>query len=273
VIKTAAAILTVFILFFGLWYIAFPEDLIVDILGNSVGGDMFYLKADGLRKGLLYDLDVDRMSLMKRDRRIAGGKAPEGGLAPLLVSEDVHIRLDFLSGLTLHPEIAFSGKLYGGKILGTSGLAGNSLLRVKGNNISVGGLPLLGNFGVKGDGLLSGEVISRKGKGELRFVADNLRLGSASLKDTILPLNLFHTVRGSLKLDGDTVNIESLTMSGDGVRGRLKGTIRGGFLDASLEVMTDSSSGQGSLFQAMLAPYKASPGYYVIPVRTALKGL
>jgi hypothetical protein len=53
----------------------------------------------------------------------------------------------------------------------------------------------------------------------------------------------------------------------------LKGTIRGGFLDAKLEVMTDSSSGQGSVFQAMLAPYKASPGYYIIPVRTALKGL
>jgi hypothetical protein len=186
VIKTAAVILTVLILLFGLWYIAFPEDLITDILGNSVGGDMFYLKTDGLRKGLFYDLDVDRMILMKRDRRIAGGKAPEGGPTPLLVTEEIHIRLDLLSVLTLHPEIAFSGKLYGGTILGTSSLAGNSLLQVKGSSISVGGLPLLGAFGVKGDGLLSGEVISRKGKGELRFVADNLRLGSASLEGAIL---------------------------------------------------------------------------------------
>lgn len=233
---------------------------------------MFCLRTDGLKKGLLFDLDVDRMTLVKRDRRAAGEKASEGSLTPLLVTEEIRIWLDLLSILTLHPELTFRGKLYGGTIRGTAGLTENSSWHVKGSNISIGGFPLLGAFGVKGDGMLSGEVISRKGKGEIRFVADNLRLGNASLEGVILPLNLFHTMRGSLKLDGDAVTIQSLTLNGDGVRGRMRGTIRGGFLDASMEVMTDSSSGQGSLFQAMLAPYQTSPGYYIIPVRTALKG-
>jgi len=273
VIKTAAGIITVVILFFGLWYVAVPEDLIVGLIEGSVKSDIFSLKAEDLKKGLLFNFTVERMILMKRNSRDTGEKIPEGNGIPLLVMEGMHNRISPLSLLTLHPELTFKGRLYGGSVLGTVHLTQKASWHMQGSAISLHGIPLLGLFGIQGEGILSGEVKSHEGEGEARFSADHLKLRNTSSDGVILPLDVFHTMRGTLKLGGDIVDIQSLTLNGDGLRARMKGTIRGRLLDSSIEVMIDSSSGQGPLFQAMLSPYQVSPGYFVIPVRTTLKGL
>jgi type II secretion system protein N len=272
VIKTAAGIITIIILFFGLWYVAVPEDLIVGLIEGSVKSDVFSLKAEDLKKGLLFNFTIERITLMKRNSRDTDEKIPKGSTIPLLAMEDVHNRISPLSLFTLKPELTFNGRLYGGSILGTVHLT-QKTLHMQGSAISLHGIPLLGLFGIQGDGTLSGEVKSYEGGGEVRFSVDNLKLRNTSLDKLVLPLDLFHTMRGTLKFVGDTVDIQSLTLNGDGIRARIRGTIRGRLLDSSIEVMINSSSAQGPLFQAMFSPYQVSPGYYVIPVRTTLKGL
>ena len=271
-IKTAAGIIAIVILLFGLWYVAVPEDLIVDLIEGSVKNEVFSLKAENLKKGLLFNFTVERMTLVKKNSRDTDEKIPKGRRIPLLVMEDVHNRISPLSLLTLHPEVTFKGRLYGGTVLGTVNLT-QKTWHMQGSAISLHGIPLLGFFGIQGEGILSGEVKSLGGEGEARFSADHLKLRNTSIDSVTLPLDLFHTMRGTLKLGGDTVDIQSLTLNGDGIRARMRGTIRERLLDSSIEVMIDSSAAQGPLFQAMLSPYQVSPGYYVIPVRTTLKGL
>ncbi len=270
-IKTAAVIITIIILFFGLWYVAVPENLIVGLIEGSVKSEIFSLKAENLKKGLLFNFTVERMTLLKMNSQDTHEKIPKGGTIPLLVMEDVHNRVSPLSLLTLHPELTFKGTLYGGSLLGTVNLT-KKAWHMQGSTISLHGIPLFGLFGIQGEGILSGEVRSLEGVGEARFSADHLKLRNTSLDKVVLPLDLFHTMRGTLKFVGATVDIQSLTLNGDGIRARIRGTLRGKLLDSSIEVMIDSSAAQGPLFQAMLSPYQVSPGYYVIPVRATLKG-
>jgi hypothetical protein len=82
-----------------------------------------------------------------------------------------------------------------------------------------------------------------------------------------VPLEVFHEIKGAATIKDETVEVQSLALSGRGVYGRVRGSIKGMNVDMSLELMTDLSSGLGSLAHTVLGQYHVSPGYYVIPLK------
>jgi hypothetical protein len=54
-------------------------------------------------------------------------------------------------------------------------------------------------------------------------------------------------------------------MEGKGVYARIKGIIRESNFDGNIEIMMDSSFDLYPIFKSLLARYKVSEGFYVIP--------
>ena len=105
------------------------------------------------------------------------------------------------------------------------------------------------------------------GIGEVKFWVVDTSLKSASWGGGFVPLEVFQEIKGAATIKDETVEVRSLALSGRGVYGRVRGSIKGMNVDMSLELMTDSSFGLGSLTHAVLGQYKVSPGYYVIPLK------
>jgi type II secretion system protein N len=260
-VKKAALIIAVILfLVTGLWFIAIPEDLIVDIIENSLSRDYLYLKTEKVKKGLFYNFSAGRVLLMK--------KGTEGSSDyPLLVFDDVTGRFDFLSLFTLSPELIFNGRMNQGEVRGLVRLTGRDTLMIKGGNISMGGIPLFEPLGIYGDGILSGSFLVHNNAGELKFSVSDARLNRTSLGGIFLPLDLFHEIKGAATLGNDIAEIQSFAMSGAGIYARVRGAIGGTDMNLSLELMTDSSFSAEPLFQFALEKYRVSPGYYVIPLK------
>ena len=258
--KAALIIAAALLLVTGLWFIAVPEGLIADVIENSLSRDYLYLKTEGVKKGLFYNFSAGRILLMK--------KGAEGSPDhPLLVFEDVRGRFEFLSLLTLGPELGFEGRMNEGVVRGLVRLTGQDTLMIKAGNIPIKGIPLFEPLGIYGDGTLSGSFLVRNNAGDLKFSVSDMRLERASLGGIFLPLDLFHEIRGAAILGNAATEIRSFAMSGTGIYARVKGSIGGSGMNLSLEVMTDPSFSAEPLFQLVLERYRVSPGYAVIPLK------
>lgn len=260
--KTALFIIVGFLIFvFGLWFVAIPESLIIGLIETSIGKDEFYIKAERLNKGLFYNLTIDTVLLKRK------GSDKDNGNT-LLSFSDIRAGIDIISLLRLNPELKFHCVLNGGRVGGTAGIIGKEMsIRVNGSNISMGGIGLFEYYGIRGDGRLSGGLNYSKGSGEMRFDADEARLSNTSIGGAYLPLSLFHKIRGALMISGETINVESFTLEGNGVHARLKGKLNNGIMDMNLELMMDASFKPDTLLHMMLEQYKVSPGYYVIRLK------
>lgn len=259
-----AAIIIAVILFLvpGLWFIAIPDGLIVDVIENSLSGDYLYLRTEEVKKGLFYNFSAARVLLMK--------KGAEGSPdSPLLVFDEVKGGFKFLSLFTLSPELGFEGRMNEGEVRGMVRLTGKDTLMITGGNIPINGIPLFEPLGIKGDGILSGSFLVRNNAGDLKFSVSDARLDRAYLGGVFLPLDLFREMKGAASLYSDSAEIRSFAMSGAGIYARVKGNIRQTGMNLSLELMTDSSFSAEPLLELVLEKHRVSPGYYVIP----LKGL
>lgn len=102
----------------------------------------------------------------------------------------------------------------------------------------------------------------------LKIVAVRLqgvRLGGVRLPDLSVP-----EVRGLLKIEGQTVQVENLALQGDGIYLRLNGLVPLSAttpLKATLELLPSAEflEQQKSVFLLML-PYQTSPGSYRLPI-------
>lgn len=259
--KAAVVIIALVFFVICLWFIAIPESLLVDLIENSLGSEYLYLKTEGVKKGVLYNFGAGRILLKKK----AGGGDSDD---TLLVFNDVKGRFEFLSLFRLRPELSFHGSINHGDVSGSVRLTGKDSLMISGSNIRINGIPLLELLGIYGDGRLSGSFLVFNNSGELKFSVRDVNLKSATLGGIFLPLDLFHDIRGAVKINNDnTVEVQSFAMTGAGIHARVKGIIQGNDMNMSLEMMTDASFAPGPLFQMMLENYRVSPGYYVVPLK------
>lgn len=258
--KAAVISIAIALVIFGIWFIALSDSLIISLIDGSLGKENIDFQTEGLRKGIFYSFSAERITLRKRE---IGGDS----FTPLLVFRDVRGQLDFTSLFKMRPELDFEGEMSGGEVGGKVGLAGKENLTVRANAIHIKGIPFLDSLGIQGDGLLSGDFHMSNGAGEVKFSVVDADLKSASWGGGVMPLELFHEIKGAATIKGETVEVRSLALSGKGVYGRIRGNIKGMNADMYFELMTDSSFGLGSLTQAMLGQYNVSPGYYVIPLK------
>jgi type II secretion system protein N len=261
--KAAAVSIALALVIFGLWFIALPESLLIALINGSLGKEDINFETEGFRKGSFYNFSAERIVLRKRG--IKGDS-----YTPLLVFRNVHGWLDFMSLFRIRPELNFEGEMNGGEVAGKVGLTGKENLTIGGNAIHIKGIPFLDSLGIQGDGLLSGDFHMNNGIGEVKFWVVDTSLKSASWGGGFVPLEVFQEIKGAATIKDETVEVRSLALSGRGVYGRVRGSIKGSNVDMSFELMTDSSFGLGSLTHAVLGQYKVSPGYYVIPFKGKL---
>lgn len=263
--KSAYVIAAVLFLIPALWFIAIPESLISDLIESALDRDYFYLRTEGVKKGSFYNFSAGSITIMKRN--------PATGIDnALLVFHDLQGRLEFSSLFRLNPELSFKGRMNSGDIRGLLRTAGKDRLTISGADIPINGIPLLKPVGIYGEGILSGTFILQGNTGDLKFSVRDARLKSTSLGGVFLPLDLFHEIRGAAIMNGDSVEVKSLAMTGTGIYARVKGGMRGDNLDFSLELMTDSMFGSETILLAFLEKYRVSPGYYVVPLKGLLRG-
>jgi len=275
--KVAIVAVTFIFAVSGIWLVAVPEGLIVDLVEDSLNRHDLYLRAEGLKKGLFYNFRVERVSLNRRGinngRGVQKGSQDFPGYSDetLLTFNNLDASVDLLSLLRLSPVINLRCILNGGIVRGRLGITGRAnFIRIYGDGIRIGGIPFLKRIGINGEGSLSGNLWYSNREGEAKFSVASARLENLSYGGVSLPLQLFHDIRGVIVINGETINLKSFTLDGNGAYARLSGNIKGSDLDINIELMTDSSLKQGPILEWMLRTYRVSPGYYVIPVKGPL---
>ncbi len=143
--------------------------------------------------------------------------------------------------------------------------SGEWTLQIVGENIQINGLPIIEKIGVYGDGNLMFNFQRKHRKGEITFSIDNAMLKGALTGISALPLHLFRNVKGLLTIGDASIAVNSLTMEGKGIYVRIKGIIKESNFDGNIEIMMDSSFDLYPTLKSLLARYKVSEGFYVIP--------
>ena len=245
------------VLVWGTW-IMIPENALISVMEGSAPDGMFTLKVTGLKKGLFYRIDIEKLALQH-----SGGE--------MCSFSNISWRMNPLSLLTLQLQSSVRGNITGGGIEGEIHL-GRKTRRVSLalEGVSIRDIPLFTRIGLYGTGIISGSYSIIKNRGHIEFITENARLEPVSVAGKIIPLNFFHRIRGALNIRGDTVEIVSVSLEGEHVFARLKGTVRNSFADMVIEIMPDAVFHENPVFLYELRKFKVSPGYYMIPVRQQL---
>jgi hypothetical protein len=101
--------------------------------------------------------------------------------------------------------------------------------------------------------------------GDIKFSITGAKLKSLDVSGKSIPIDIFHTVRGALIMKGRSVDVKSVTLEGKGLFARASGTIMGGMMDITLELMPEPEADM--LISVVAGRYKVSDGLYRIPVR------
>ena len=242
----------------GIW-LAFPVSAIESIIEDSVSGHGFRMNIEGLQKGLFYRLHADRIALKKTELE-------------LIVFNSVHARIHPLQIFYLRMNLSFHGGLGGGSFTGNAGLSGRTdemHLDFKGAGLH--DMRFLASAGIRGTGKVSGRISATDNMGGVEFHVEDANFEPVFVSGLLLPLNLFSTVKGSVRVDGESLEFAPISLEGPDIFARLKGTIRDNAMDMQLEVMPGRTLLGNALFLSGMEKYKVSPGYFVIPVTGPLR--
>ena len=255
--KAVIAVIAIPVVFIGLWLVAIPGSVMVRHMEDALERQGMKLRIVGFSKGLLYNFSIRQIDLSTEKN------------VPIVSVSDLYAGIDFLSFLTLRPQLDLSGIVSGGRVYGVIGIRGQGAgwgrtINVNGDGIHINGIPALERFGVRGNGNLGFDLHLMDDTGEIKFSILEARLESAFAGGGFLPLDLFQSVRGTLTID-KTITVKSLTLEGRGVYARVNGNIKGNRLDMKIELMMDSSFVLEPVHAKILGKYMVSPGYYVIP--------
>ncbi len=241
-------------LMLGAWFIAVPEGMIHDFIRDSIKSEKFHIKPEGIKKGLFLTLNIEKIEIKKKDETL------------LLNFNNIAIKPDFISLLKLSPILFFTGQTHSGIIEGFYGIKEN-ILNLQGKDIKLSEIPSLKLLNIEGDGnlFLKSQVINDQG--EIILSVKDAKLKTSIMPGGyILPLNWFNDIKGLLAISKEITEVRSFTLEGEGIYARIKGNIMGGIIDLRMEVMPDASFKNPSLLM-LIEPFKASPGYYVIPIK------
>lgn len=258
--KTALAICFILIGIVGLWIIAIPEGLILDLIEDSIEDDRVYIEIRNFKKGLFYGVTAEEILVMTKDPRIDEDL--------IFTLDNVKAQLDFMSLLRLRPAVDFDSMLNGGRVTGMIMMTGSRGIKMNGAKIPLAGVPVMESLGLKAQGNMSMDVTINENDAYLTFFVNDMGVRSTMLSGALLPLDMFKNLKGSLSMNHNSIDVKSFTLEGKGVYARLTGRVTESFLDLSMELMMDSSFELSSLLQAALERYQESPGYYVIPIKT-----
>jgi len=241
-------------LIWGIW-IAFPLSAIQSIIEDSLGDYGLSVTFSNIRKGILYRLRADGITLRHGARDIILLNSLDATLHPLYLI-DSRIR------------ISFQGRVGSGFFSGDADLSRTSLvMHLDFDRVSLADLQFLHVVGISGNGTIAGKIAVDNQVRRISFLLRDADMQPVRIAESLLPLNFFRTVRGSFEVGGRHIRVESISLEGPNVFARLKGVIMEGNMDMQMEVMPEKAFLENPLFLAQLERYQVSPGYYVIPVK------
>lgn len=235
------------------WYIAIPDDLIraqIDDAVSSLPQRGIRFDADVIKKGPFFTLHAENISLTSHELHILHITELEAQINPVYA---------------FRKQIAASieGRMGSGSISGYVMIPGDVHLRIDGASLDA--IPYLTNIGIVGTGSLSGSFLKKDDTTTVVFEVPNLQI--LKYKDKTSPLlSTFHSLQGVLRINNETIHVDSIGIEGDKGYVRINGDISGGDANLLMELMP--SSGALSPTELMLIEkYQRSPGHYVIPLR------
>lgn len=242
-----------------IWLFAVPAPLVESVVeGNFKAGA---LSADvvGLRKGLFMSFTAEGMDISASGKR-------------LITVDDFSARVS-PSGLSrMKALIPFEGVLGGGSLSGRAELGRESYeMEFRINGTQIERLGLFEQAGIMGRGVLTAEFHSKDGSGDLRFSITDMHLEEVPFLGN--SAGIFHDAKGIIKFDGDRVEVESVSLEGEGIYARAKGMIKGREADMKIEVMPEEGTAFDPVLLSLLKRYRVSPGYYVVTVRRDIRFL
>jgi len=241
-------------IFWGIWLV-FPKTSIQSIMEDSISGGRFGLEIEGLKKGLFYNLSVDSLTLKTSGE-------------DLISIDNIYARINPLSLILLRLNLFFDGGIGEGNISGRMNLAKNKVqIEIDVKEAGINAIPLFKLVGIEGTGTISGRFTMINGTGHVDFFTEDASFEPAIFSGITVPLNFFHSVRGSFDIKGNIIDVVSVALEGKNIYARLKGIIKDGVMDLNMELMPGISFIKDPLFVYGLERYKVSPGYYLIPVK------
>lgn len=229
----------------GLWLIAIPEELIKERLLASVPAEI-RIEIDGMRKKIIPGLYIKRAIIYSKDTELE------------------------LKDINISPEISFFNGRPGfrmdandGIVHGNLNLGGDAMIKTDGFRLKDFRNPYL-----KGDcGLfLVAEIEGRSGT--IEFSCRDARLEPFKDKDVYLPLDLLKEIQGKININEKETILESITLSGKDIYGRIKGRIRNRIADINIELMPEKAL--NNTLMLLMPSSMVSPGYFKIELKREL---
>jgi type II secretion system protein N len=241
---------------FMLWHIVIAEETIVNLLKGLVSNGQIDVRLEGIKKGLFFSITSEGSHLLY-------GKENE----PILTLEGLRLSINIMSVLTFRPTAELRAHIQGGgNLSGSIGLTGQRPLHVAARDVELSELRGLKRLGLSGKGRLTFELDHVQGISKFKFKIENAKLSPFVWNPVTIPLNLFHTIRGTGAVVGTTIDIRSIDIEGKGINALIKGVLNKNNSDLKLEIMTQSGFGQLPVLEGFLGNFKRSSGYYVVPL-------
>ncbi len=254
--KALVACAAALVVIIGLWLIVLPEDIFLSRINAVLKEDNLSIETPGFKKGLFFTFHAPVLQLKRGDSTLLTIESLTGSINPLSL---VLMRLP----------LSFSGNIGAGNMEGYIDLLHwHERFTIAVDKAGIEQSALLSTLGLSGTGVFSGSVRAREKWFEGKFEIREAHFAGA-LYGFPIPPDCFHTIRGLIRANRNDLGIDSLWMEGPGLNARLKGTVKGGQADLTLEIMKDSSFVDSGMLLQLVESFKVSPGYYVVP----LKGL
>jgi type II secretion system protein N len=256
--KVLYALVAAVIFLFGLWQIVITDSMVSALIENSLKDSDISVDITNLKKGLFFNLTLDRIILKKSGNTLLSIENASGKINPLSL---------FIMRLTLH----FSGDIGGGRIDGGVNLfKKKNLIDMDIRNAHIEEIPFFALIGLDGKGVLSGELRLENGKGETRLEIKETELNAGTFGGVAVPLQVFDNARGAISISSGMLKVVSFSLEGKGIYARIKGTITGGRTDLTMELMPDKTFSENNPVFSLIESYKVSPGFYSIPINSNL---
>ena len=239
--------------------------MISGYINESLESPDIKIKLIGFEKDLFYTFRAEQGLILYPATEMTSSSQSQG-IKPIITIQDINVTPDLHSLLELTPRLNFSGQINHGTINGNITQEKRQMaLHINGENIQINGLPIIEKIGVYGDGNLMFNFQTKHRKGEITFSIDDAMLKGTLTGIGALPLHLFKNVKGLLTIGDASIAVNPLTLEGKGIYVRIKGVIVKSNFDCNIEIMVDSAFDLYPTLKSLLARYKVSEGYYLIP--------
>ncbi|MBI4685026.1 MAG: type II secretion system protein GspN [Nitrospirae bacterium] len=250
-------IVLIFIAILFLWIALVQEPKIAEII-NGLTSENVKVEMKGFKRGLFFNISMDRLTLKGRGEEI-------------ICIEDISVRINPLYLFLLRIKASFAGKIQNGLVAGVISINSNKrLMKIKIDNADIKDIGLFAKIGIQGTGILNARLRMENNSGEIKFGIENAKLETANFSGISVPINLFNKIKGLVTINGNVAEINSVSLEGADVYGRVKGTIKNNVADLNLELMPEASARNNFFVLSLIDKYQVSPGYYVIPIKTRL---